>query len=347
VAGAILTARGPALADDLAAVSVAPPPVQKTVLITGCNSGIGLDGATKLARKGYRVILACRDLDKANAARASILGDSPAVSPDNLIPVACDLASLASVRTAAAAVRGLGVPLDVVVLNAGVQFTGAKEVPRTKDGFELTVGTNHFGHFLLMNLLLPSVAPNGRIVVTASEVHDPKSPGGAVGLGASLGDLQGLIAHPDGRFDSLDGGPYDAEKAYKDSKLCNILFARELQRRLEAEGSAISVVMFGPGLITRTGFFRSQPPLFIKLFDFATNDLLHVAETVSGGGDCLTYMVETDGLPKGVFYNNNLDFDHGFGKHLFAETLVSEEAMDAEKGRRLWDLSARLVGLPA
>eukprot|EP00667_Euglena_gracilis_P012655 EG_transcript_13012 len=345
-ATALLRPPSAAWAEDVEAA--APPPAAprpKTVLITGSNSGIGLDGAIKLARRGDRVLLACRTLEKAEAARATILKEVPAASPDNVVPVACDLASLTSVRQCAERLRREGVTLDVLVLNAGVQFTGVQDVPRTADGFELTVGTNHLGHFLLANLLLPLVAPDGRIVVTASEVHDPKSPGGAVGRPAALGDLRGLREHPDGRFGMVDGEAYDAEKAYKDSKLCNILFAHELQRRLAESGSKIEVVAFGPGLITRTGFFRSQPPLFVKVFDFATNDLFRVAESVSGGGDCLVYMVETPGLPKGAFYNNQLDFGNGFGKHAFVETPVSEEATDDAKAAQLWDLSAKLVGL--
>ena len=111
-----------------------------------------------------------------------------------------------------------------------------------------------------------------------------------MGLGAGLGGLAGL-ASKGADFEMLDGSPYNADKAYKDSKLCNVLFARELERRLEARGSAVTVNAFGPGLITRTGFFRYQNPIFVKLFDVATNDIFHVAETVDGGGDCLVYMV--------------------------------------------------------
>ena len=92
---------------------------------------------------------------------------------------------------------------------------GNKEVLRTADGFEITVGTNHLGHFLLANLLLPQVKAAGssaRVVVTASEVHDPASPGGSVGNGATLGDLSGLEQHPNGDFVMIDGGAYDADK---------------------------------------------------------------------------------------------------------------------------------------
>ena len=163
---------------------------------------------------------------------------------------------------------------------------------------------------------------------------------------------------------------YNADKAYKDSKLCNLLFTRELARRLRAAGSPVEVVAFGPGLITRTAFFRNQNPLFTALFDFATNDLFHVAESaraaaacllckqrvftracttlraqVSGGGDCLVFMATDAAVAgrSGVYYNNDLD---GTGGHRFEETAPSAEAQRDDEAARLWALSAQLVGLP-
>jgi protochlorophyllide reductase len=142
----------------------------------------------------------------------------------------------------------------------------------------------------------------------------------------------------------IDGGAYDADKAYKDSKLCNILFTRELARRLAAAGSPVEAVAFGPGLITRTGFFRNQNPVFTALFDFATNEVFHVAESVSGGGDCLVTMATRAGLPSGAYYNNDLD---GKGGHRFEAQPPSKEAQSDDEAARLWALSAQLVGLPA
>ena len=333
---------------------------RKSVVVTGSNSGIGLDGAAKLAARGYDVTLACRTLAKAQAAKASIEATAAAngvVLTGSLTPAECDLASLDSIRAFAASRRAA--PLDALVLNAGVEFSGDNTVRRTADGFEITVGVNHLGHFLLTNLLLPdleaaaSASPQSdgttpRVVVTASEVHDPASPGGNVGLGAGLGDLRGL-AENGAAFEMLDGSPYDADKAYKDSKLCNVLFARELQRRLRDAGSVVTVNTFGPGLITRTGLFRAQNPLFVKVFDFATNEIFHVAETVDGGGDCLVRMV-TDAELEGVgdvYYNNGIAPGEGKTGHKFERGDVSAEAMDGEKGKALWAYSERLVGLSA
>ena len=310
-------------APDATAADATPPSparrLRKRVLITGPNSGIGFDGACKLAALGFDVVLACRTLAKAEDAAERIRARVREAGGDpfsgELIPAECDLGDLGSVRRFAASAAG-SAPLDALVLNAGVQYSGDNDVRRTADGFEITVGTNHLGHFLLTELMLPRLeqavgtSPDGtapRVVVTASEVHDPASPGGNVGLGAGLGGLAGLKASG-ADFQMLDGSEYNADKAYKDSKLCNVLFARELQRRLSAANSAVTVNAFGPGLITRTGFFRYQNPLFVKLFDFATNDIFHVAETVDGGGDCLVYMATSPALEGkgGLYYNNGI-----------------------------------------
>ena len=351
-------------APDATAADATPPSparrLRKRVLITGPNSGIGFDGACKLAALGFDVVLACRTLAKAEDAAerirarareadgASLLGE--------LIPAECDLSDLGSVRRFAASAAG-SAPIDALVLNAGVQYSGDNDVRRTADGFEITVGTNHLGHFLLTELMLPRLeqavgtSPDGtapRVVVTASEVHDPASPGGNVGLGAGLGGLAGLKASG-ADFQMLDGSEYNADKAYKDSKLCNVLFARELQRRLSAANSAVTVNAFGPGLITRTGFFRYQNPLFVKLFDFATNDIFHVAETVDGGGDCLVYMATSPALEGkgGLYYNNGIAPGEGKTGHKFERGEVSAEARDDAEAAALWQYSERLVGMAA
>ena len=320
-----------------------PPGDGQRVLITGSNSGIGRDAAGKLAAAGWRVTLACRTLEKAERAAAELTASAERPLEYAFTPVECDLTSLASVRRCALSVGGA--PLQRLCLNAGLQYSGSAEVHRTEDGFEETVGVNHLGHFLLSALLQEQVEKaGGRVVVTASEVHDPQSEGGKVGAPASLGDLAGLRAGP--RFDMIDGLAYDAQKAYADSKLCNVLFARELARRFAEKSSGASAVSYGPGLITRTGFFRNQPPLFTSLFDFATNDVFRVAESVSGGGDILAFMVAAPSsvVENGSYWNNDLA---GFGGHDFHIKEPSVEARDGEKGRALWEASARLVGLNA
>ena len=124
-----------------------------------------------------------------------------------------------------------------------------------------------------------------------------------------------------------------------------MLMMRELSRRLKAQGSRVSCTAFGPGLITRTGFFRTQNPLFVGAFDFAANSVFRVAETVSGGGDCLVFMAASDEPVSGSYWNNGIG--PNFGQHTFALGVPSAEAQDDQKAADLWTLSAALVGLPA
>lgn len=210
---------------------------------------------------------------------------------------------------------------------------------RTADGFEVTIGTNHLGHFYLANLLVPSLslANEPRIVVTASPVHDPKSGGGDVGPPASLGDLSGLA---NARFEMVDGGTFDPDKAYKDSKLCNMLFMAEASRRFASKG--ITVNAFSPGLIADpNGFFRNQNPLFANVFNQISR-FAGVAETNEFGGSGLAYLA-VDPAMKGVqggWYDS-----YPPGKHQLAVHTPSDEACDVSKQRRLWELSAKLTNI--
>jgi len=311
--------------------------------------------ATAVAAATTTLILACRTLEKAQDAvdrirSSTSSGTEPSSSSNNngivLIPAACDLASLQSIQSFA---RNLPVDrIDTLCLNAGIsRNTEAKDCARTKDGFELTVGTNHFGHFYLNHLLLPKMARNGRIVVTASSVHDPESPGGAQGMPATLGDLKGLELQGKD-CEMVDGNKFNADKAYKDSKLCNVLFTRELQRRLDRNEATqgISVNCFSPGLIVGTGLFRDQNPVFTKLFDVAATNLFKVGETPEWGGASLAYMTTVD--TKGQFYDSppgsSKYGDAAFGKQ-FAPSSVSKEGQDDAKAERLWELSSKLLGI--
>mmetsp|Transcript_9672 Transcript_9672/g.20856 ORF Transcript_9672/g.20856 Transcript_9672/m.20856 type:complete len:407 (-) Transcript_9672:150-1370(-) len=335
---------------------------KKTIVITGANSGIGFQACQRLAtasEQDYTIVLACRTLAKAQGAVDRILSSSAASpSSSTLIPAECDLSSQASIQAFSQQLpQLLETPkIDALCLNAGLaRNTGATDVERTQDGFELTVGVNHFGHFYLNSLLLPMMNnDNGsRIVVTASGLHDPASPGGAQGVPAGLGDLKGL--QEQGKAcELLDGSPYNPDKAYKDSKLCNVLFTRELQRRLQQNTKTSNIVAtcFNPGLIVGTGFFRYQNQAFTKVFDFAATDLFRVGETPAWGGGCLSYMVTKtvdaarDG---GAFYSSppgSSKFgDAAYGNQFNGPFPISVEAQDNAKAKLLWELSERELGI--
>jgi protochlorophyllide reductase len=324
------------------------PIVTKTILLTGGNSGIGFQAALRLANEGHTLVLPCRTLEKSMSAVKTL---ESLVAGAKLIPAECDLANLSSISAFAKALPsliGTGTKLDTVCFNAGLaRDAGAKEIIRTNDGFELTVGTNHLGHFFLHHQLLPVLHPSGRIVITASGVHDPESPGGAQGKTATLGNLEGL--ERDGAsFEMVDGQPFNADKAYKDSKLCNVLFTRELQQKLRSSETYknISVNCFNPGLIVSTGLFRDQNPFFTKIFDVAATDLLKVGETPEWGGTGLAYMTNVDS--KGLYYSSapgsSKYGDAAFGNQFHVVT-PSIEARNDETAKRLWVLSEKLVGL--
>ncbi|MBX7197632.1 MAG: SDR family oxidoreductase [Sandaracinus sp.] len=213
----------------------------KTYVVTGGNSGIGLVTVLQLAKQGATVVLACRRPEEGEKARAQASADARG----RIEVVALDLASLASVRAFAAEVSAKHPAIHGLVANAGVMNT-----PRgkTKDGFETQLGTNHLGHFLLTELLLPALekgAPS-RVVVLSSCYHD-------------------VAQGREGRIDFDDLGferrKYDGWEAYAQSKLANVLHAKHLAERVRARG--ITAVSVHPGWV-RTNLIRSSLPVWMQ-----------------------------------------------------------------------------------
>jgi protochlorophyllide reductase len=188
---------------------------------------------------------------------------------------------------------------------------------------------------------------SGKIIVTASGVHDPDSSGGSHGNKATLGDMAGL-EQIGKNCEMIDGGSFDAQKAYRDSKLCNILFTRELQRRLSVSGSKVSVNCFSPGLILESGFFRHQSIFFKWLFGIAATYIFKITETCEWGGGCLVYMITSVNDEYGKYYcapsGSSKYGDAAYGNQ-FRATNVSKEAMDDAQAKRLWELSEKVLGL--
>ncbi len=334
-----------------------PAPQQRRLLITGASSGIGHQAALVLRRAGHRLTLPCRDGATAQALLERLEGEAgcgpPAVAP------LCDLADLASVERCATELLIRGEPIDGLVLNAGLQYSGAPEPRRSVQGHELTVAVNHLGHQALALRLLPLLeageAP--RVVVTASEVHDPSTPGGRVGQPAGLGDLAGLQASlqanlPSGAgFSMVDGSsPFNAEKAYKDSKLCNLLFARELERRLRRRGTPMPVLAWSPGLViprSSGGFFRSSRTSNEwgqRLFALVARDLLRITATPQQAGALLAQLAtgSTHGDEGFRYWSNRVV---GPGRLRFELAEPSAEACNDTLAEELWRVSAELVGL--
>ncbi|MEB3157506.1 MAG: SDR family NAD(P)-dependent oxidoreductase [Cyanobacteriota bacterium] len=317
------------------------------VLLTGGSSGIGLRAAAQLLAAGHRLTVLCRDEATAERLRQGLAGD--------LSTLIVDLADLESVARGADALRQAARPIDSLVLNAGLQYSGAPAPRWSAQGFELTLAVNHLAHQALLQRLLPLLlrAPSPRLVVTASEVHDPTTAGGKVGQPAGLGDLAGLRRGPGAAM--VNGGPFNAEKAYKDSKLCNVLQARELARRLverglPAGGAPLPVIAWSPGLVIpreEGGFFRDSRrfnPLGQAMFAFVARDLLRVTASPERAGELLAGLASGPlGEPAGFQYWSHRLVRPGLLR--FAPAEPSAEARSDTLAAELWRLSAGAAGL--
>ncbi|EOA40612.1 hypothetical protein CARUB_v10009346mg [Capsella rubella] len=237
-----------------------------TAVITGASSGLGLATAKALAETGkWHVIMACRNFLKAEKAAKSV-----GMSKEDYTVMHLDLASLESVKQFVDNFRRTEQPLDVLVCNAAVYQPTAKEPSFTAEGFEISVGTNHLGHFLLSRLLLDDLKksdyPSKRMIIVGSITGNTNTLAGNVPPKANLGDLRGLASGLNGQNSSMiDGGEFDGAKAYKDSKVCNMLTMQELHRRYHEE-TGVTFASLYPGCIATTGLFREHIPLFRLLF---------------------------------------------------------------------------------
>ncbi len=315
---------------------------KQTAIVTGASSGVGLHAANALAQTGqWHVIMACRNLLKAHQAAQSLQ-----MPPENYTVMHLDLACLDSVRDFVKQFHESGQSLDALVCNAAIYTPLAKTPQRTVEGFELSVGTNHLGHFLLCNLLLEdlkhSPAPDRRLVILGTVTHNPKELGGKIPPQPDLGDLKGLESGFKAPETMIDGKTFNGVKAYKDSKVCNILTMRELHRRFH-ESTGITFSSLYPGCVATTGLFREHFRLFQVLFPLFQKYITggYVSEELAGKRVAEVVM-DPAYKRSGVYWSwgNRQQKD----REAFIQE-VSNEAEDDKKASRLWDISAKLVGL--
>lgn len=274
----------------------------KIVAITGANSGIGKAAAEALAREGAHVIMLCRNAEKAEAARAEIVRNAGSEKVDI---VTCDLANLASIRAAAKEVQETYPQLDVLLNNAGLMLTQRSE---TADGFETQLGTNHLGPFLLTNLLLPMLKDSGpaRIVNVSSAAHW----GGKI------------------KFDDLNmsKGRYIGFFQYCHTKLMNILFTRELARRIE--DTELTTNCLHPGGVN-TNFAAGQAPKFLD-------------------GIVRSAMITPEkGARTSVYLCSDPEAANVSGEYFVKckKAMSSRRSKNMADALRLWTVSEKLVGL--
>ena len=288
----------------------------RIAVVTGANSGLGLVTARELARRGALVVLACRNMDKGRTALAEVKATASGPTPE-LVPL--DLASLSSVRTFAEGFTRAHDGLDLLINNAGVMAA-----PRrfTEDGFELHLGTNHLGHFALTNQLLAHMEgrDDARVVTLSSNAHK-------------------TVRHI--AFDNLNGERhYFRWNAYGQSKLANLLFALELDRRLRARGSTVKSLAAHPGYAA-TNLQSAAAPLFDRLVMKVGNAV--VAQDDEMGALPVLYAATEPGLEGGTYVGPD-----GIGEQRGHPKIVrpNRVARDEESARRLWEVSAEVTGSP-
>ncbi|HET9125223.1 MAG TPA: oxidoreductase [Solirubrobacteraceae bacterium] len=289
-------------AATLASAADLPDQSGRTAVVTGASSGIGREAAAALAARGAHVVLAVRNLDRGRAAAAGMHGSTEVRE--------LDLADLASVRAFAAAWER---PLDLLINNAGVMVP---PLGRTADGFELQIGTNHLGHFALTNLLLPQIVD--RVVTVSSMAH-----------------RQGAIDFEDLNWEHR---PYRRWRAYGQSKLANLLFTLELQRRLTEAGSAVRALAAHPGYASTNLQSHSGSALGDLVMQLG-NRLF--AQSAEAGALPTLYAAVAD-VPGGSYAG-----PAGLGEQRGPATLVgrSRAAYDIAVARRLWTVSEELTGV--
>ncbi|MGD1875206.1 MAG: protochlorophyllide reductase [Mastigocoleus sp.] len=316
---------------------------KSTVVITGASSGVGLYAAKALAKKGWHVVMACRNLEKTQRVASEV-----GMSSDSYTIMQLDLASLKSVRQFVQTFRESVKSLDALVCNAAVYLPLLKEPMRSEDGYELSVATNHLGHFLLCNLMLEDLQKSSssqpRLVILGTVTANPKELGGKIPIPAppDLGDLQGFEKGFKAPISMINGKKFKSGKAYKDSKLCNVLTMRELHRRCHKSTGIVFSSLY-PGCVAETALFRNHYSLFRTIFPLFQKNITggYVSEELAGER-VAAVVADPEYNNSGSYYSwGNRQKE---GRESFVQE-VSNEALDDDKAQRLWELSAKLVGI--
>ncbi len=318
----------------------------KNILITGGNSGIGFFAIINLLKTKNNLYVVIKSESRKNEFLKIIekYFDKNYLSKYLNIIYNCDLSDLKNINKIKDYLISNKIFLDIVVLNAGLQYTGSFYPKVSKQGIELTFAVNHLAHFYLINVLKDLVRDKeeSRIIITSSDVHDPKSSGGNIGEKAGLNNLIDFRKKVTGQFYN-----FNADESYKNSKLCNILFAKELLKKLKMSSSKISVITWAPGLVIPndgSGFFRYSKSFNLfgyLIFSKVAKNILGISESIENAGKILSKITLDANL-------NNIGYVHlsnkliSFKKHKLVESKVSDEANNSELASKLWILSEEI-----
>ena len=327
-----------------------------TALITGTTSGVGLYAAKALVDRGWRVITANRSPLRAEAAATEI--GLPFGKPRQLRHIHVDLGDLDSVRNSAKyIINSLDTPLDALVCNAAVYLPRLRKPRRSVQGYEISMATNHFGHFLLIQLLLENLrksarpvwqgkswgVESSRVVILGTVTANLKELGGKIPIPApaDLGNLSGFEAGFLDPITMASGKRFKPGKAYKDSKLCNMITTQELHRRFK--DSPIVFSSLYPGCVANTKLFRNTPKLFQWLFPWFQKLITGGFVSQSLAGERVAQVVaEPEFGISGVHWSwGNRQRKN---RQQFSQEL-SDRATDPIISKRVWELTMKLVGL--
>ena len=314
------------------------------VLVTGTTSGVGLNAVKALTDRGWTVVTANRDPIRAGAA-----ADSLGIPREKLHHIRMDLGDLDSVRVGVETlVDSLGFGLDALVINAAVYKPRLKEPERSPQGYELSMATNHLGHFLLIQLLLPQLQasqhPSKRVVILGTVTANSKELGGKIPIPApaDLGDLSGFKAGFKAPIAMANGKAFKPGKAYKDSKLCNMITTQELHRRLHQSTGIVFSSLY-PGCVADTPLFRNTPRAFQKIFPWFQKNVTGGYVSQALAGERVAQVVADPGFgTSGVHWSWGNRQKQG-GKQFSQE--LSDKASNPETAQGVWEESLKLVGL--
>ena len=327
-------------------MSSSPPPASdRFAFVTGASSGVGLWTTKSLLDRGWTVAMACRDTAKAQAAAAELN-----LAGERLIHLPLELSDLDQVRACVESFRALQKPLSALVINAAVYKPLLKQPEWSAQGYELSMATNHLGHFLLSRMLLSDLQAcpqvDRRLVTLGTVTANSKELGGKIPIPApaDLGDLAGFAQGFRAPIAMANGKPFKPGKAYKDSKLCNMITSLELHRRYHAS-TGISFSSLYPGCVADTPLFRNSLPAFQKIFPWFQKNITGGYVSQALAGERVAQVVADSAFASsGVHWSWGNRQSKG-GQQFIQE--LSEQASDPVTAERVWRYSSELVALAA
>ena len=320
---------------------------QPLAIITGASSGVGLYAAKALLARHWRLILAVRDPQK-----MELTAKAHQFDPSQYEIWQLDLGNLDSVKAFVQRFNESGQKLNALLCNAATYLPLLKEPARSPQGFEISVATNYFGHYVLSRMLLDKLIQtakqyeHARLITLGTVTANSEEFGGKVPIPApaDIGALEGLMSGFKAPIAMINGKPFKPGKAYKDSKLCNMVMNRELQKRYHASTGVIFNTLY-PGCVAETALFRDTPPLFQKIFPWFQKNITKGYVSQELAGERVAQVVAD---PR--FTQSGVHWSWGNRNSAIREPFAQELSMKAKSEKLsndLWEITAKLVGMPS